>query len=310
MSDCGRHGITIIAFVGSVFSPYYHWARSRADGQADPEAHCCINVALYSPGARRWTMTERGRGHMERDAQHFRVGPSELRWDGDALVIDIVEWSNPLPRRVRGSVRLQAPRFFGYQTPLDPGGRHRWGPLAPSARIEVAFTEPQLRWEGEGYLDSNEGDESIEDPFHEWDWSRAPLSDGSTAVIYDVRDRIKQADGASAATQVASADAGSQGRLIALRFTPQGTVEPFDPGPRRALRAGLWGVGRSIRSDEGAPAARVHRTLEDTPFYMRSMVSQRLLGEDVIAMHETLYVPRLRSGLVRLMLPWRMPRLR
>ena len=81
-------------------------------------------------------------------------------------------------------------------------------------------------------------------------------------------------------------------------------------GPRRALRAGLWGVGRSIRSDEGAPAARVHRTLEDTPFYMRSMVSQRLLGEDVIAMHETLYVPRLRSGLVRLMLPWRMPRLR
>ena len=26
LSDDGRHGITIIAFIGSVFSPYYAWA--------------------------------------------------------------------------------------------------------------------------------------------------------------------------------------------------------------------------------------------------------------------------------------------
>ncbi|PIY72746.1 MAG: carotenoid 1,2-hydratase, partial [Rhodobacterales bacterium CG_4_10_14_0_8_um_filter_70_9] len=26
LSDDGRHGITLIAFIGSVFSPYYYWA--------------------------------------------------------------------------------------------------------------------------------------------------------------------------------------------------------------------------------------------------------------------------------------------
>jgi carotenoid 1,2-hydratase len=41
---------------------------------------------------------------------------------------------------------------------------------------------------------------------------------------------------------------------------------------------------------------------------MRSVVSQTLLGEEVHAMHETLFLPRIRSNLVRLMLPWRMPR--
>ena len=271
---------------------------------ANPEEHCCINVALYSPGARRWTMTERGARHMERDARHFRVGPSEVRWERDALVVDIDEWSPlPVPRRVRGSIRVQADRFFDFQTPLDRARHHRWGPLAPSARISVDLTAPELRWRGEAYLDSNEGDEPIDRPFHEWDWSRATLADGSTAVIYDIRDRIVSEAGSEPGDSAAE-------RLIALRFRTNGEIEPFEPAERRPLPRGLWRVGRSIRSDQGAEPARIHRTLEDTPFYMRSMVSQRLLGEDVIAMHETLFLPRLRSGLVRLMLPWRMPRLR
>ena len=37
--------LTLIAFVGSVFSPYYAWARRR--GQADAENHCALNLALY-----------------------------------------------------------------------------------------------------------------------------------------------------------------------------------------------------------------------------------------------------------------------
>jgi hypothetical protein len=57
LSDCGRYGLSVIAFVGSVFSPYYHWA-----GRRDPDDHVCINVALYRPGGNRWSMTERGRG--------------------------------------------------------------------------------------------------------------------------------------------------------------------------------------------------------------------------------------------------------
>ena len=46
MSDDGQHGITLIAFVGSVFSPYYAWARGR--GRANPDDHCALNVAIYS----------------------------------------------------------------------------------------------------------------------------------------------------------------------------------------------------------------------------------------------------------------------
>lgn len=292
----------MIAFVGSVFSSYYHWARGST-GRADPENHVCINLALYTPGKKRWTMTERGRRQMTRDAQHFRVGPSSLRWTGDTLVIDIDERSVPLPLAVKGQVRIHADQFFNYQVPIDAAGRHRWGPLAPSARIEVDFPSPGIRWSGHAYLDSNEGDEPIETPFHEWDWSRALLRDGSTAVTYDVRDRL--APGAPDSVYGHS----ESSRLITARFLTNGSVETFDLGPREPLRKGLWGVGRSIRSDAGAPPAQLAQTLEDTPFYMRSVVRQQLLGEEVQAMHETLFLPRVRSPIVRLMLPWRMPRI-
>ncbi len=45
LSDDGTNGITIIAFIGSVFSPYY--ALARRNGPADPLNHCAINVAIY-----------------------------------------------------------------------------------------------------------------------------------------------------------------------------------------------------------------------------------------------------------------------
>ena len=33
LSDDGRHGLTIIAFVGSVFSPYYAWSGATRSAQ-------------------------------------------------------------------------------------------------------------------------------------------------------------------------------------------------------------------------------------------------------------------------------------
>ena len=50
LSDDGRHGLTVIAFIGSVFSPYYALARRR--GAGDPLDHCALNVALYGAGGR------------------------------------------------------------------------------------------------------------------------------------------------------------------------------------------------------------------------------------------------------------------
>ena len=62
-----------------------------------------------------------------------------------------------------------------------------------------------------------------------------------------------------------------------------------------------------MRSEGSAPVREID-LLEDTPFYERSVLASRLLGEDVISVHETLNVPRLVSPLVQRMLPFRMPR--
>ena len=62
ISDDGNHGLTLIAFVGSVFSPYYAWARRRAGpAGADPLNHCAVNVALYGRSGSRWATYPRAR---------------------------------------------------------------------------------------------------------------------------------------------------------------------------------------------------------------------------------------------------------
>jgi carotenoid 1,2-hydratase len=197
----------------------------------------------------------------------------------------------PIPQRVRGRVRVWPKGLCGFQAALDDGGRHRWGPIAPCARVEVELDKPGARWSGHAYLDSNEGDEPIDKPFTDWDWSRAELKDGSTAVLYDVR-------------QKRGAD-----RLIARRFTPDGRAEAFDAPPRQSLPRTSWRIARSMRSDGDEPA-RVEKTLEDTPFYARSVLDSGLFGQRVTSIHESLSLPRVVSTPVRMMLPWRMPRLR
>jgi carotenoid 1,2-hydratase len=273
--------------VGSVFSPYYRSALKR--GPADPENYCSLNVALYGRN-RRWTMTERGRRSIARDAHNFTIGPSSLQWHGDHLEIDICEIGVPIPFSVRGKVRVYPESLSTFCTALDNDGRHRWGPLAPCARVEVDLEKPYQRWKGHAYLDSNEGDEPISEPFKEWDWSRATLDDGSTAVIYDVQK--KQGDD----------------RLIGVRFAKDGAIEEFVPPPRQDLELTGWRIPRRMRSEGDAPV-QVIDMLEDTPFYERSVLKSRLFGQDVISVHETLNVPRLVSPVVQRMLPFRMPRL-
>lgn len=236
-------------------------------------------------------MTERGRARVERDVRRLRVGPSAVRWDGERMTFEIDERSVPFAQRVRGTVVVHPEALSTFSVPLDDRGLHHWGPIAPRARVEVALSEPSLSWRGTGYLDSNEGVEPIERRFVEWDWSRATLADGSTAVVYDVRQR-------------AAAD-----RVLALRFRRDGAVEPFEPPPRQSLPVTGWRIRRSMRTDD-AVSARVVETLEDTPFYARSVIESSLLGQRVVSMHESLDVPRYASTAVRLMLPWRMPRTR
>ena len=284
ISDDGRHGLTMIAFIGSVFSPYYAWARAR--GRGDPLAHCALNLALYGPGGR-WCMTERGRSSLIRDRETLRIGPSGLRWADDGLNIDVQEWSVPLPRSMRGRIRVQPSIASGQNLNLDPEGRHRWTPIWPAARVEVDFEQPALRWSGGGYFDHNFGVEPLENGFDNWSWLRAETGAGPV-ILYD--------------TELKNGERGSH----ALRFGHDGQRQALRSPERVELPSCRWGIARPTRSEDGT--ARVLRTWEDTPFYTRSLVETRLLGERVIAVHESLSLRRFSSRIVQLMLPFRMPR--
>jgi carotenoid 1,2-hydratase len=232
-------------------------------------------------------MTERGSHALTRGANWLTIGPSDLHWDGGALNIRIDEMCMPFARRLRGRVRVEPTGINEKIFSLDRGARHLWRPIAPSAHVSVDFDAPNLGWSGDGYLDTNAGSEALEEAFDSWTWSRAKLPQG-TAILYDT----KACDGGTLS--------------LALRFDASGQCEECESPPRTALPKTGWRVERETRSDDGT--AHVERTFEDTPFYSRSLISNRLFNESVHSMHESLSLTRFRNPIVKLMLPFRMPR--
>ncbi len=287
LSDDGAFGLTLIAFLGSVFSPYYAWARGR--GPANPLNHCALNVALYGPRGGRWAMTERGMCQVSRYASLLSIGPSAMSWRGDSLIVQVDERCAPLPRRLKGEIRLDPASLTEHSYFLDGAGRHRWTPYAPEGRISVRFSEPDLTWSGTAYFDSNCGSEPLEDAFVDWTWSRAHAA-ARTIVLYDVNARD-----------------GSEGSL-GLEFSAQGVGRPIELPPLADLPRSGWRVARRTRADS-VDGARVARTLEDAPFYSRSLLRTQLFGEACHAVHESLDLDRFRSRWVQCLLPFRMPRI-
>ncbi len=284
LSEDGRHGITVIAFIGTVFSPWYAWARRGGGG--DPLNHCCIHVALYGrPGG--WAMTDRRRDSVQRGSDFFQVGPSGVEWDGTALTIRVEERGAPIPSPIRGTVRVIPEALSTRAFVLDAAGRHRWQPIAARARAEVAFEAPALRWTGAAYFDTNGGAAPLEEDFVFWDWCRAPQPD-ATAVLYDSRRR----DGSR--------------QSLALRVGADGSVQEMDLPPPASLPRGFWGVPRPTRSEDGT--ARLVRALTDAPFYTRSEIRTRLLGRESTAVHESLDLDRFAALPIQAMLPFRVPR--
>lgn len=269
-----------------MFSPYYAAARRR--GLAPATEHCALNLALYGAGGHRWAMTERGGRRLQQSRDALAIGPSALRWQGDALVIEVDEVTAPWPQRLRGRILLHPLAATGLDMALAPDGGHRWTPLAPRARVEVQLPSPGMQWSGTGYLDANRGDEPLEQRFASWTWSRAALSGGRTALTYDVQ----PLDGAPLS--------------LALRIGADGSAQPFEPPPLASLPRARWGVARPVRG----PGARLLATLEDGPFYSRSLVHTTLLDEPVTAVHESLSLLRFRQRWVQALLPFRMPRRR
>ncbi len=234
-------------------------------------------------------MTERGAGSLTRTATQLAIGPSAWRWDGGTLVIDIDERGTPLPRRVRGQVRVHVNALTHHSEMIDGAGAHRWRPMAPACRVEVALSEPSLGWRGTGYLDSNDGDAPLERDFRRWDWSRAVLADGSAAILYETECR----------------DGG--GRNIALRIDGRGQVETFTPPGRVALPASRWRIGRATRAEAGAT---VTRSLVDAPFYARSVLRTTLFGQSAEAVHESVDLDRFKALSTQAMLAFRVGKAR
>jgi carotenoid 1,2-hydratase len=283
VSDDRRHALTLIAFIGSVFSPYY--AAARRNGGADPRDHVAVNVALYGDGARRWTMTERRARTLERSPTMLRIGPSALHWEDGALVVDLDEVALPWPRRVRGRIRLAPQQMPLPIQVLDPASRHCWQPIAPRARVSVDLQAPDLYWSGDGYLDANWGLEPLEKAFSAWEWSRTTLPDGGSVLRYDTRWRDGRA------------------QSLNLHAHPDGRLERSTGTAVAPLASSRWGIARSAQA-----GSRLLQTLEDGPFYARSMLETPWRGGTASTIHESLSLDRFASRWVQALLPFRMPR--
>ena len=287
ISDDGEHALTIIAMLGNVFSPYYAWARESA--AADPLNYCAMNVVLYGKKSKRWAMTERLREDIKQTSISLTIGPSSMHSEDGQLRILVNETTVSIPTYLQGEIVITPTAMTGHTEQLDSNGQHWWSPVAPCSRAEVRMEQPALCWDGGAYFDHNRGSAPLEQDFEYWDWSRAPYKD-HTAIIYDVTRR----DGTRT--------------TLALDIDKAGKVENFTPGIHAQLDTTSWQVKRSTFSDNGK--ASIVETLEDTPFYSRSLLETEIAGNKTTAMHESLSLDRFKSRWVQCLLPFRMPRRR
>ncbi len=299
--DGSVHALTLIAFIGSVFSPYYAWARRRhGDAGAAADAHCALNLSLYrrAPGAtgfsRHWAMTERGARDLHPTASRLQIGPSQLNWrDDGALQIDIDEWTAPWPRRLRGQVVLQPVALPAQAFALDAHDRHQWQPISPGARVTVDFEAPRRRWSGHAYLDANHGSRPLSRDFQSWQWQRNREPDGSTRVLYEVQTR------------------GGAPQSLSLAIDAEGQINVLPLKRPQPLPDTAWRLARHSRGDQ---APQLLATLESGPFYCRSLLldrdsgAQTGTGLDAVAVHESLSLDRFDQAWVQALLPFRMPR--
>jgi carotenoid 1,2-hydratase len=333
LSDDGQYGLTIIAFIGSVFSPYYAHERrrdkqlmpfrlSRDEAGVDPMDHCAINIALYSGvdggsnndaanhigpnNAHWWAMTECSRHDVKRSPTRFEVATSAISWDGTHLTIDIDETTVPFPypapfaTKLSGKVIVTPLAVFTDAFDLDAESKHQWRPIAPISRVKVEMASPDLHWQGAAYVDSNIGSSPLEDSFMSWDWARTKPSAMSvsmsaaatTLVVYDVQ----RLDGSTL--------------TLAKQFTVDrnvGQVSNFAAPPHAPLPTSGWGIARATACDVNAPCSVV-KTVEDTPFYARSIVSSTINGVPATMFHESLSLARFSTRWVQMLLPFKMRR--
>ncbi len=232
-------------------------------------------------------MTDRGCSALRQSRDSLTVGPSSLHWDGDKLIIDVEEWSNPIVSKVTGRIILRPKGITGFELPLKQDESHIWRPFAPTSDIEVDLGH-HGQWTGHGYFDANFGTNALEADFNYWTWGRFPLSDG-TACFYD-------ADLCNGETLEA-----------AMKFTPDGEIAMMEAPPKANMRRSFWAVRRECRADPGHRPKQVQSML-DAPFYNRAGVETVIGGERSRGVYEALDLNRFRNAWLMPMLAMRVPR--
>ena len=113
----------------------------------------------------------------------------------------------------------------------------------------------------------------------------------ATAILYNASRR----DGSS--------------QSLALHVNRAGEVADMAIPAPAMMPPGFWRVPRPTRSEDGK--AELVRALVDAPFYTRSEIRTRLLGQNAVAVHESLALNRFDNLAVQaLMLPFKVPRAR
>lgn len=246
---------------------------------------CAVNAVLYRRGGGSWALTEARPESVERRADLFALSGSRIERCDDVLTIHLDERTAPWGRALRGRVRIALHAGSAGPYTLDQPGDHHWWPIGARAGAEVELDAPALRFRGSAYHDCNFGRVPLEQSFDSWNWSRAETGD-DVCVVYDVR----EVDG----TQ----------RPFGLRLG-RGGVEPLEASMTTELSPGWWGVQRATR---GHGEASIVRTLEDTPFYTRSLIRTTYDGRPALAMHESLSMTRFVRPWVQCLLPFRIRR--
>lgn len=247
-----------------------------------------MNAIIYGPDRKHWAMTERTWHQSAAIEGGIRVGPSQMQWVDDKLVVDIDEWTNPLPRRLRGRIEITPESLTRTGYVLHTNGRHVWWPAAPLGRASVTFSHPGFAFSGSAYIDTNFGDEPLEAGFDYWDWSRA---EHPGTRPHDITYHLRQRDGAE--------------RTLALHRGDDGQLQQVPPPAIQTIKRSAWFVDREICADGNVAAVK---TLEDTPFYARSRVTINDNSNDHVVMHEALSLKRFSARWVQTLLPFRMPR--
>ena len=280
----GEVGITLIAMLGNVFSPYY--AHARRLGPTDPLDFPAFNVVLYRPWGKRWALTEYPRDAAVRTSTTLRIGDNFLAWEHGRVDIYIDEVAVPMGGKIRGKVELSWDPVDCPDVALDPYGRHRWFPVAPVAKVRVLLQEPRISFDGLGYHDANIGTQPLERCFDSWSWSRLSTSD-RTGVLYDV--------------QLRGAGSSQRGWV----FNATGETDLWRAEQDTQLGKTAWQMQRPTR---GEGKVTLVRGLEDTPFYTRSLITGSVQGHTAYGMHESLSLRRFEAGWVRWLLPFKMRR--